>query len=416
MSNTSFRQRHFRNVSAKQWNDWRWQMQNAVHTGEALERFVQLTPQERLGCMQSQKLFRLRVPPYVLSLMDASHPHCPIRRQAIPLPEEARCAEGELEDPLGEEKYRPVEALIHRYADRALLLCTDMCPMYCRHCTRRRITRGGHPLGEAAWAKAVDYIAATPSIREVLLSGGEPALLSDAVLERLLKKLRAIAHVEIIRLGTRVPVTLPMRITPAFARLLRRHAPVFVVTHFNHPKEVTPQAERACALLVDAGVPVENQAVLLRGINSSVRILEELFSACLRMRVRPYYLHQLDLAQGIEHMRTPLRFGMELLQQLMGRVSGLALPAFAVDLPGGGGKVRIAPEAVVSWGKQQTVLQNHEGKYHAYPEPKEGDCHCPYEEIWTITAKAKAKAKPKAPKAKPKTKPKTKPKPLSTRL
>ena len=378
----SFLQCHFPNASLKQWNDWRWQMQNAVQTWEDLERFVPLTPEERLGCLQTQALFRLRLPPYILSLIDANHAHCPIRRQAIPLPNEATCKEGELADPLGEEKHRPVEALVHRYADRALLLCTDSCPMYCRHCTRRRMTRGGHPLGKAAWAKALDHIAATPSIREVLLSGGEPGLLGDKTLEGLLKRLRAIPHVEIIRLGTRVPVTLPMRVTPAFARLLRRHAPLFVVTHFNHPKEVTPEAVRACGMLVDAGVPVENQAVLLRGINSSARILEELFLACLRMRVRPYYLHQLDVAQGIEHLRTPLRLGVEVLKQLEGKVSGLALPAFAVDLPGGGGKVRVAPEAVVAWEKEKTVLQNHEGQHHVYPEPQETDCHCPYDEIW----------------------------------
>jgi len=356
-------------------------MQNAVQNWEVLERFVPLTPEERLGCIQTQKLFRLRLTPYVLSLVDAGHPHCPIRRQAIPLPQEVGQGEGELEDPLGEEKYRPVEALVHRYADRALLLCTDSCPMYCRHCTRRRLTRGGRPLGEGAWAQALEYIAARPGIREVILSGGEPGLLSDEVLGGLLGRLRAIAHVEVIRLGTRVPVTLPMRITRPFARLLRRHAPLFVITHFNHPKEVTPEAARACSLLVDAGVPVENQAVLLRGINSSVRILEALFVACLRMRVRPYYLHQMDLAQGTWHLRTPLRFGLEAMEALSGRVSGLAMPAFAVDLPGGGGKVRLGPEAVVSWEGGHTVLKNHEGHHYIYPEPPEADCHCPYEEI-----------------------------------
>jgi len=373
----SFLKRHFPNTSARQWNDWRWHMQHAVQAWEDLERFVRLTPEERSGCQQTQKLFRLRLPPYVLSLMDADNPHCPIRRQAIPLPQEATCAPGELADPLGEEKHSPVRALVHRYADRALLLCTDSCPMYCRHCTRRRITRGGQPLGEAARSEAVDYIAANPGIREVVLSGGEPALLSDEVMEALLQRLRAIAHVDVIRLGTRAPVTLPMRITPAFARLLRRHAPVFVVTHFNHPKEVTPAAVRACGLLVDAGVPVENQTVLLRGINSSARILEALFLACLRMRVRPYYLHQLDVAQGIEHMRTPLHWGVKLLGQLAGRLSGLALPAFAVDLPGGGGKVRLVPEAIVAREGQQTVLQNPEGRHYVYPEPSETNCDCP---------------------------------------
>jgi len=217
----------------------------------------------------------------------------------------------------------------------------------------------------------------------VILSGGEPGLLADEVLEGLLKRLRDIKHVEIIRLGSRSPVTLPMRITPPFARMLRRYAPLFVVTHFNHPKEVTPEAQRACARLVDAGVPVENQAVLLRGLNSSARILEALFLACLRMRVRPYYLHQMDVAQGAGHWRTPLRWGVGLMQELGARVSGLALPAFAVDLPGGGGKLRLAPEGVVAWGEKETLLKNPEGRHYSYPEPLEDDCHCPYDAIWT---------------------------------
>ena len=378
----------YEGVADADWSDWRWQQRHAVRDLAALEALVPLTPEERAGCALTRGVFRLGITPYYLSLMDPAHPFCPVRRQAIPVSAEATVHAGEREDPLGEDRNRPVEALVHRYPDRVLLWATDRCSVYCRHCTRRRITRGGEvELSRSALREAVAYVRAHPEVRDVLVSGGDPLLLSDERLEELLAPLHAIPHVEMIRLGTRVPVCLPMRVTEALARLLRRFAPLFVVTHFNHPAEVTPEARRACELLVDHGVPVENQAVLLRRVNSSARIIKELNHACLAMRVRPYYLHQMDVALGCEHLRTPLREGVRILEQLRGHTSGLAVPHFAVDLPGGGGKVTLQPDYVVEERAQETLLRNYKGERYAYPEPAETDCSCPYDDVWLERAK-----------------------------
>jgi len=304
--------------------------------------------------------------------------------QSVPIRAEARVRPGELADPLGEDPRRPVSAIIHKYPDRVLLMAFDSCPVYCRHCTRRRITKGGEAqLDRAALADAVEYVRAHPHVRDVLISGGDPLLLSNARLEELLQALRAIPHVEMIRIGTRIPVCLPQRVDDSLGALLRRYAPLYVITHFNHPKEMTPDSRRACECLVDHGVPVENQTVLMRRVNSSARILKELFHACLTMRVRPYYLHQMDLAQGIEHLRTPLAQGVAILEQLRGHTSGLAVPHFAVDLPGGLGKVTLQPDYVVERRGGETVLRNFRGESCTYPEPEATDCDCPYDAQWT---------------------------------
>ncbi|MBX7098471.1 MAG: KamA family radical SAM protein [Myxococcaceae bacterium] len=373
----------YRDVSDADWNDWRWQQRHAVRSRQALEKLVPLTDDERAGCDDTAAIFRLGMSPYYLSLIDRAHPFCPVRRQAIPVRAEARVAPGELEDPLGEDKTRPTEAIVHKYPDRVLLLAADHCSVYCRHCTRRRITKGGEAeLSKKAMEEAVAYVASHREVRDVLISGGDPFLLSDERLEALLAPLHAIPHVEMIRIGTRVPVCLPMRVTDALAKLLRKYAPVYVVTHFNHAKEITPEARAACERLVDAGVPVENQAVLMRQVNSSARIIKELSHRCLAMRVRPYYLHQMDVAQGLEHLRTPLRAGVEILEQLRGHTTGLAVPHLAVDLPGGGGKVTLQPDYVVERIAGGTVLRNFKGQQYVYPEPTETDCHCPYDEVW----------------------------------
>jgi lysine 2,3-aminomutase len=304
--------------------------------------------------------------------------------QAIPVEAESVERPGELEDPLGEDKTRPVEAIVHRYPDRVLFLVIDSCSVYCRHCTRRRITKGGEAeFSRTAMKEGIEYIRSHPEVRDVLISGGDPLMLSDERLEELLKALREIPHVEMIRIGTRVPVCLPMRVDVRLARLLRSYAPLFVVTHFNHPKEVSLEARQACELLVDHGVPVENQAVLMRRVNSSARIIKELSHACLKMRVRPYYLHQMDVAVGCEHLRTPLSEGLRILEQLRGHTSGLAVPHFAIDLPGGGGKVTLQPDYVLERRENETVLRNFQGKTFAYPEPAEVDCTCPYDAVWT---------------------------------
>jgi lysine 2,3-aminomutase len=374
----------FPEASEEQWGDWRWQMRHSVRSLEQLARLVPLTEDERRGCEDTRETFRLGISPYYLSLVDRAHPFCPVRMQAIPTRAEARIRPGELRDPLGEDPHRPVPAIVHKYPDRVLFLALDSCSTYCRHCTRRRITRGGEAvLGRDAWTEGIDYVGAHPEVRDVLVSGGDPFLLADARLEALLGALRAIPHVEMLRIGTRVPVTLPMRVTEELAGLLRRHAPLFVVTHFNHPKELTAEACAACERLVDHGVPVENQSVLMRRVNSSARILKELNHALLRARVRPYYLHQMDVAEGLEHLRTPLSTGVAILEQLRGHTTGLAVPHLAVDLPGGGGKVTLQPEYVVERRGHETVFRNYRGEPYSYPEPEETDCSCPYEDVWT---------------------------------
>jgi len=373
----------FPSATDAQWGDWRWQQRHAVRDGRTLGRLIPLSEDERQALDETAALFRLGISPYYLTLVDPSHPLCPVRMQAVPRRAESRVSPGELKDPLGEDISRPVESIVHKYPDRVLFLATDACSVYCRHCTRRRITKGGEAeLSRAELNAGLEYVRAHPAVRDVLISGGDPLLLNDERLEELLAPLRAIPHVELIRIGTRVPVTLPMRVTPALARLLRRFAPLFVVTHFNHPKEVTPASRRACELLVDHGVPVENQTVLMRRLNSDARIIKELNHACLSMRVRPYYLHQMDLAEGCEHFRTPLAKGVEILEALRGWTSGLAVPHLAVDLPGGGGKVSLQPSYVLEQDEQGTTLRGYRGGRYRYPEPRDPDCTCPYDEVW----------------------------------
>jgi len=377
------RRRLFPQATDAEWGDWRWHQRHAVRSLEQLERYVPLTPDERAGVQETAALFRIGISPYYLSLIDPEHPFCPVRMQAIPVRAEARIRPGELADPLGEDKTRPEEAIVHKYPDRVLFLALDTCSVYCRHCTRRRITKGGEAeLSKEQMRRGIEYIRQHPEVRDVLISGGDPFLLSDTRLEELLAPLQEIPHVEMIRIGTRVPVCLPTRVTDSLARTLRRYAPVYVVTHFNHPKEVTPEASEACERLVDHGVPVENQAVLMRRLNSDARIIQELSHALLRIRVRPYYLHQMDVAEGCEHLRTPIAKGVEILQQLRGHTSGLAVPHLAVDLPGGGGKVTLQPDYVVERGERETVFRNYKGQRYVYPEPEETDCSCPYDEVW----------------------------------
>jgi lysine 2,3-aminomutase len=377
----------FPEATPEQWSDWRWQMRHSIRSPEQLARLVPLTEEERRGCEETGEVFRLGISPYYLSLVDRQHPFCPVRMQAIPTSAEARVRPGELRDPLGEDPHRPVATIVHKYPDRVLFLALDSCSTYCRHCTRRRITKGGESVfGREAWAEGVEYVRSHPEVRDVLVSGGDPFLLADERLEALLSALRAIPHVEMLRIGTRVPVTLPMRVTEELAVMLRRHAPLFAVTHFNHPKELTAEARAACERLVDHGVPVENQSVLLRRVNSDARIIRELNHALLRSRVRPYYLHQMDVAEGLEHLRTPLAAGVAILEQLRGHTTGLAVPHLAVDLPGGGGKVTLQPDYVVERRGYETVFRNFRGAAYVYPEPEETDCSCPYEEVWRITA------------------------------
>jgi lysine 2,3-aminomutase len=326
------------------------------------------------------------VTPYYAALVDPGHPSCPVRIQAIPTAAEHERSPGDLRDPLGEDARRPARALVHRYPDRALLLATDRCAVYCRHCTRRRLTLAGEGgLSRADLDGAVEYLRAHPAVREVIVSGGDPLVLDDERLDALLSAVRSVPTVRVVRVATRAPVVLPMRMDPALVRLLRRHAPLFVLTHFNHPKECTADARAACEALVDAGVPVENQTVLLRGVNSSARILKDLFETLLEWRVRPYYLHQGDLAEGTGHLRTPLEAGVAILEALRGTTSGLAIPHLAVDLPGGGGKVTLQPDYRLQGGDgagRGAWFRNHRGEPYFYPEPPGQDCACPYEAFY----------------------------------
>jgi lysine 2,3-aminomutase len=373
----------FPGVTEADWSDWRWQQRAALTTVDDFARVVRLTGEEREGFARTAGRFRVGATPYYASLMDSDHPHCPVRRQLLPLPAEAEEAAGDRRDPAGEEAHRPVLALVQKYPDRALLLATDRCPAYCRHCTRRRITGGdGNGLDRSVLGEAVAWLRAHGAVREVIVSGGDPLVLSDDRLEEVLAAVRAVPHVKILRLATRAPVTNPMRITEPLARLLRRFAPLFVVTHFNHPKELTAEAREACERLVDQGVPVENQSVLLRRINSTARILTDLNERLLEWRVRPYYLHQGDLAEGTGHLRTPLRAGVEILAAMRGRTSGLAIPHLAVDLPGGEGKVALAPDYVESREAGGTWLRGPRGGRAFYPEPSSDDCSCPYDAVY----------------------------------
>jgi len=376
-------QERFPGVSAEEWRDWRWQQRAALSSLDDFARLLRLTGEEREGFARTAGAFRVGATPYYASLADPVHPDCPVRRQLIPLPAEAEDGPGDRGDPTGEEPHRPVRAVVQKYPDRALLLATDRCAAYCRHCTRRRITGGeGNGLDREALTEAVDWLRDHPGVREVIVSGGDPLVLADERLEEILAAVRAIPHVRILRLATRAPVTNPFRVTVPLARLLRRFAPLYAVTHFNHPKELAPEAREACERLVDHGVPVENQSVLLRRINSSARVLVELNERLLEWRVRPYYLHQGDLARGTGHLRTPLRAGVELLAAMRGRTSGLAIPNLAVDLPGGEGKVTLAPDYVESREAGGTWLRGPRGGRAFYPDPAEADTGCPYDEVW----------------------------------
>jgi lysine 2,3-aminomutase len=385
----------FPGVAEADWRDWRWQQRNALTSAEELGRIVALTDRERLGLALAEGGARVGVTPYYASLMDPGHPACPVRMQAIPAPAEAGNAPGDLEDPIGEEPHRPARAIVHKYRDRALFLVVDRCAVYCRHCTRRRITLGGGGgFDRAAVEEGLAYIREHPEVRDVIVSGGDPLVLSDGRLEEILAGLRAVPHVQLLRVATRAPVTCPMRITEALAALLRRFAPLFVITHFNHPKECTADARDACERLVDHGVPVENQSVLLRGVNSSARILTDLNQTLLTFRVRPYYLHQGDLAAGTAHLRTPLSTGIAILDAMRGRTSGLAIPHLAVDLPGGGGKVTLQPSYLLGEGSQvaggQDVrghwLRDSSGERRFYPAPPAEDCACAYEKVYYADA------------------------------
>jgi lysine 2,3-aminomutase len=368
-------------VPDAQWLDWRWQLAHMMTTADELGRVVALSAEERAGLAASAKLFRIGITPYYASLMDPAHASCPIRLQAIPRTAEANIRDEELRDPLGEDSHRPAPAVVHKYPDRVLFLVVDRCGIYCRHCNRRRLVGGDDPPTTAELEAGLDYIARTPRIRDVLLSGGDPLLLSTRRLGYLLGRLRQIRHVETIRIGTRLPVVCPMRIDAELTSVLRAHHPLFINTHFNHEKELTPEARAGCERLVDAGIPVGNQTVLLRGINSSVRSLRALMRGLVRSRVRPYYLFQGDTVIGTDHLRTPVETAMELYRGLRGWMSGMCVPQLVLDAPGGGGKVPIMPSYLEELDAERVIVKTYRGDRIEYPQPRERDCSVPYDAV-----------------------------------
>jgi lysine 2,3-aminomutase len=354
-------------------------VRNRVETLEQLKRYVNLTAEEEEGVKESLKALRMAITPYYLTLIDPDNPHDPVRKQAIPSALEMHFVAADQRDPLHEDEDSPVPGLTHRYPDRALLLITDMCSMYCRHCTRRRFagqTDADMPRNNVD--DAIDYIARTPQIRDVVLSGGDALMVSDERLEYIIRRLRDIPHVEIIRIGSRTPVVCPQRITEGLVEMLKKYHPVWFNTHFNHPNEITPESIAACARLANAGVPIGNQSVLLRGVNDCVSVMKTLCQKLLTIRVRPYYIYQCDLSMGLEHFRTPVSKGIEIIEGLRGHTSGLAIPTFVVDAPGGGGKIPVMPEYVISQSPGKVILRNFEGVITTYTEPTDykNECNC----------------------------------------
>ena len=366
----SFRERYFPDVPPEKWNDWTWQLRNRFRDLPSLERIVRLSASERGTIERIGGRLPVGITPYYASLMDPDDPGDAIRSTMIPVGGELVRGYGEAEDPLGEDGDSPVPGLVHRYPDRVLFLVTNFCATYCRYCTRARVVghAGEFHFNQAQHQTAIDYVAAHPEIRDVLISGGDPLTLGDARLEWLLSSLRAIPHVEFVRIGTKVPAVLPMRITPELTSILRRFHPLWMSIHFQHPDEVTPEVAEACGRLADAGIPLGSQTVLLKGVNDDVEVIRRLVHSLLRIRVRPYYLYQCDPISGSEHMRTPVSKGLEIIAGLRGHTTGYASPTFVVDGPGGAGKIALGPDMVVGREGKDLLLRNYAGEITRYPD------------------------------------------------
>ncbi|MGC9334505.1 MAG: lysine 2,3-aminomutase [Anaerolineae bacterium] len=354
----------------ERWNNWRWQLANRLNTVEELSQVIRLSPEEIEG-LSAPGHFRVDITPYFASLIDPDDPACPIRRQVIPTGRERVPFTAEMADSLAEDAHSPVPGLVHRYPDRVLMLVTTQCASYCRYCTRSRIV--GDPAAQFSrkdYDAQIRYIAGNPQVRDVLLSGGDPLMLPQRVLEDLLLRLRTIPHVEILRIGSRVPVFLPQRITLDLVDMLRRYHPLWMNVHFNHPKEFTPAVEVALARLADAGIPLGCQSVLLAGVNDCPNVMKDLVHKLVKNRVRPYYIYQCDLVQGAGHFRTPVAVGLQIIESLRGHTSGLAVPTYVIDAPRGGGKVPIMPNYILSQSADRVVVRNFEGFISAYTQPE----------------------------------------------
>jgi len=366
----AFKDRWYRHITDAEWCDWRWQLKNRITDMETMSRIIELSPEER-DAMAGRTILPLAVTPYYASLLprqDATHP---VRRSVIPVRAERVCSPGEADDPLAEDHDSPIPGLVHRYPDRVLFLVTGFCSTCCRYCTRSRMVGNGKDSGgnPQHWQQVLAYIEATPSVRDVLLSGGDPLTLTDGKLEWLLSMLRRIPHVELVRIGTKAPVVVPQRITPSLVRMLKRYHPLWMSIHFTHPEELTPEVAQACARLADAGIPLGSQTVLLRGINDDVETMKRLVHGLVRIRVRPYYIYQCDPITGSAHFRTSVQTGLDIVRGLRGHTTGYAVPTYVIDAPGGGGKIPLLPDYVVGREGDDLVLRNYEGNIYRYPDP-----------------------------------------------
>ncbi len=374
---TSKRAPYFEDVPDEKWNDWRWQMANRLNSVDDFEKILKLTESEKKA-LNSDGLFRVDITPYYASLIDLLDENDPIRKQVIPTAGEIVPFTGMMEDSLAEDRHSPVPGLVHRYPDRVLMLVTTQCASYCRYCTRSRIV--GDPsatFSKSEFALQLDYLRKTPQVRDVLLSGGDPLTLAPKVLEQLLTALREIPHIEIIRIGSRVPVFMPQRVTDQLCDMLQRFHPLWLNIHVNHPNEISKELEVACDKLTRAGIPLGNQSVLLAGVNDCVHIQRKLVQDLVQIRVRPYYLYQCDLVDGAGHFRTPVAKGIEIIEGLRGHTSGYAVPTYVVDAPGGGGKIPVMPNYLISASDHKIVLRNYEGYITTYEEPVEYQIHDP---------------------------------------
>ncbi len=369
---SSFMKKFFPDATRNEWNDWHWQLRNRITQSRNFEKFLHLSEEERLAMSRHASLFPVAVTPYYASLLDSGNPLQSLRRAVIPVSAEWISSPGEAEDPLGEEQDSPVPGLVHRYPDRVLFMVTDFCSTYCRYCTRSRMVghRGETAFQRTQWEGAIAYIEENQAVRDVLISGGDPFTLPDEMLEWLLSRLRRIPHVEMLRIGTKVPVVLPQRVTPSLCRLLKRYHPLWVSIHFTHPDELTPETAQACERLADAGVPLGSQTVLLKGINDHVDTMRQLVHGLLRIRVKPYYLYQCDPIPGSGHFRTCVEKGLEIIRGLRGHTTGYAVPTYVIDAPGGGGKIPLLPDYVAGREGDDLLLRNYENRLFRYPDPE----------------------------------------------
>jgi len=362
----------YKDVNPLDWEDWHWQMKHRVSSREELAQVIKLSPEEEEGLKKATGRLSLAITPYWLTLIDAEDPSCPLRRQAVPVKTEFLVSPHEMVDPCAEDRDSCAPHLVHRYPDRVLLLATEHCSMYCRHCTRRRLV-GDHAQQEetnhaSRFDAAIDYIKSNKKIRDVLISGGDPLILEDEILESIVKRIRDISHVEFLRIGTRVPVVLPQRITEKLVTMLKKYSPIWMSIHFNHPKEITKRSKIACDMLSESGIPLGSQTVLLKGVNDRPYIMRKLMQELLQIRVRPYYIYQCDPVRGTQHFRTPVSVGINIMEKLRGHTSGYAVPTYVIDGPGGGGKIPVGPNYILSQAKGKYVLHNYKGKIYTYLE------------------------------------------------